>query len=75
MAVKDVSQHGLGMRVPANYALKIGDKLSIEFTLNDRLRSNIKRDVIVRNRSRMDVGTEFCSSDHYDKFGAFLFYS
>jgi len=75
MTVKDVSQYGLGMRVPSNYTLKIGDKLAIEFTLNDRLRSSIKRDVIIRNRSRLDVGTEFCTPDHYDKLGAFLFYS
>ncbi len=75
MTVKDVSQYGIGMKISSNYALQIGDKLSIEFTLNDRLRSSIKRDVLVRNRSRLNVGTEFCSTDHYDKLGAFLFYS
>ena len=55
--------------------LKIGDKLTVFFNLNDEGRSLIKKKTVIMNINEgLHVGTEFCSKEPYGKIGAFLFW-
>ena len=71
MLIKDVSRGGLKMIVshPGNF--KEGDKLFVEFHLDDKHKTLIQKEVIIRNRyNNRTIGVEFTSRDMknpYDK--------
>jgi len=72
MTVINISRSGLKIRlnVPRNFIP--GDRLLVEFNLDDRERSPIKKSVIVRNVQEKFVGVEFAAIEHFDKLGAYL---
>ena len=61
MTVKDVSMSGLRLKVSPPPPFKKGDRLSVEFRLDDHRRSLVKKEVIVRSIADSMVGAEFCS--------------
>ncbi len=73
--VKDISNSGMKMEIPLNPTINIGEKMRIEFTLDDVNNSVIRREVIVRNSFDSCLGVEFLSKEHYDKFGSYLLYN
>lgn len=73
--VKDLSRSGLRFQLKMPQEFKIGETLMLEFTLNDRDSSQIKRKVIVRSQFGVSVGTSFESKEHFDKLGPYLLYS
>jgi len=74
MTVEDVSRSGLRIRLENNQMSAIGDKLMVEFNLDDRANSLIKKEVVIRNMSGCHIGAEFCSKDDYDRaIGFYLF--
>jgi len=77
MTVKDVSRAGLRIKVDVMPHFKIGTTFTVEFRLDDKSKTLIRKDVIVRNMSDYSIGAEFCSislSDSYDKaLGFYLF--
>ncbi len=72
--VKDISNSGIKMEIPLKPSIKIGEKMRIEFILDDVTNSVIRREVVVRNVFDSCVGVEFISKEHYDKFGSYLLY-
>ena len=66
--VRDVSRNGLGLSLSAAFRnnLSVGDKLIVEFHLNDAIHSLIKKEVRIKTIKGLDIGTEFCAKDHYD---------
>lgn len=77
MTVMDVSRAGLRIKVDVMPNFKIGTTFTVEFRLDDKSKTLIRKDVIVRNMSDYSICAEFCSiglSDPYDKaLGFYLF--
>ncbi|MBF0119247.1 MAG: PilZ domain-containing protein [Desulfobacterales bacterium] len=68
--VLDISSTGLRFKLHVNRKFHLGDKLLVEFNLDDKKRTLIKKEVIVKRIETLDIGAEFCPSDpndHYTK--------
>ena len=66
MTVKDLSNSGVKIKLNVEKDFKIGDILSVEFSLNDKQRSLIKKDAVIKKISNSYVGLEFNSIDSSD---------
>jgi hypothetical protein len=77
MAVLDLSRTGLRIRLNTMGKLDVGDKLVVEFRLDDRQRSLIRKESIVRRIKGLDLGAEFASLEpsdpHAKAIGFYLF--
>jgi predicted RNA-binding Zn-ribbon protein involved in translation (DUF1610 family) len=59
MVVKNISMGGLGFETPVKSFLKAGDIITVHFWLDDKRRSEIKKQAMVRTVSGNFVGAEF----------------
>jgi len=66
MKVVDLSFNGVKMKVNVHRNLQVGDRLNIEFHLDDEQHTLMKKRVIIRNKSGQFIGATFRSSDPYD---------
>jgi len=74
IVIMDLSRAGLKFKSHVKAEFRIGDRLSIDFHLNDKEKSFIKREAVIRNISHDSlIGAQFDSSDFYGKIGAYLF--
>jgi hypothetical protein len=74
MTVTNLSRSGLEFKSYENKNLKVGDRLKAEFRLDDKSRSLMCKEVIVKKIEGTIVGAEFCVMDEYDKvLGFYLF--
>jgi hypothetical protein len=71
--VKDISQSGIQFSVNSMPEFDVGDKLLIEFTLDDEEHSQIREEGIVRRIQANIVALSFNTTDHYGKLGRYLF--
>ena len=71
--IRDISQSGVRFSVNNIPEFTVGDKLIIEFTLDDDERSQIREEGIVRRIHSNMVGLSFKTTDHYGKLGQYLF--
>lgn len=70
MTVQDISRTGLNFKLSAPAALAEGDKIRVEFRLDDDHRTLIQKDVVVRTVHGINIGAQFYSIDPanvYDK--------
>jgi c-di-GMP-binding flagellar brake protein YcgR len=78
LVVVDISQGGLLFKRRTglgSYPFREGDRLSVQFDLDDQNRSSVQREVGVRTiREDGSVGAEFVSKEHYDRLGPYLLY-
>lgn len=61
MIVKDLSRSGLKFELRLRENLKVGDKLFVEFKLDNKQNSVIKKEVVIKSVAGFKVGAEFCS--------------
>jgi hypothetical protein len=77
MAVLDLSRTGVKMRLNGNKAFRIGDKLMVEFQLDDTKRSKIRKESVVRRIDGSELGAEFIptgpADPHAKAIGFYLF--
>jgi c-di-GMP-binding flagellar brake protein YcgR len=66
MTVTDLSSTGLRAKLPATPRFSIGEKLNIEFQLDDINHSLIRKEVIVQNVFDFSVGLEFVFNQSFD---------
>ncbi|MCP4745326.1 MAG: hypothetical protein GY874_04165 [Desulfobacteraceae bacterium] len=66
MRVVDISSKGLKLKLNVERNFKVGEPLKIEFHLNDKRRSFIQKDVVVRNVNKNIVGTSFSITEGDD---------
>ena len=66
--VHDISVTGLAFSTYDRKDFKVGDELSIEFTLDDEFNTEFRKDVIVRDVRPNSIGCEFEKSE--DAFGS-----
>jgi hypothetical protein len=71
--VRDISQSGIQFSINSMPEFGVGDKLIIEFTLDDEERSQIRETGIVQWIQSNTVGLDFQATDHYGKLGRYLF--
>ena len=67
MVVKNISRTGIGFTTLSMHNLKKNDKVRIKFTLDDRKRSEIDKEIIVRMVNGKFIGGEFADPDLFDK--------
>jgi hypothetical protein len=71
MAVENVSMSGIGCRTRVQQPLHVGDILSVRFVLDNRARTEIAKDVVVKIVVRQVAdaffGAEFCDMTTYYK--------
>jgi hypothetical protein len=74
MIVTNLSRYGLEFNSSESEKLKVGDRVGVEFRLDDKTRSLIKKKIIIRKIEEKTIGAEFCFPDEYDKaLGFYLF--
>jgi len=76
MTIQDITRAGLCFKLDANTKQKfnIGDKFLLEFHLDDKSGSLIKKEAIIRNIRGPSIGVEFSSVDLYDRaLGLYMF--
>lgn len=74
MKVTNISRFGLEFNCFESEMLKVGDRIEVEFRLDDKFRSLIRKKSIIRKIEGKTVGAEFSFPDEYDKtLGFYLF--
>lgn len=66
ITVKDLSRSGVKIKLNVKKEFKPGDILLVEFQLDDKQRSRIKKDAVIRKISDPYLGLEFKSIDSSD---------
>ena len=59
MTVKNISQTGIGFATLTIHNLKKGDEIKVRFTLDDKQRSEVEKDAVVRVVNDKFIGCEF----------------
>ena len=66
--VQNISRTGIGFVVPTGHELKVGDRIEIIFTLDDREQNRVEREAIVRRLAEDNyLGCEFTDVGHVDR--------
>jgi len=76
MAIQDITRAGLSFKLDesASQKFNIGDKLLLEFHLDDKSKSLIKKEGVISNIRGPYIGVEFSSVDLYDRaLGLYMF--
>ncbi|MCJ7773676.1 MAG: PilZ domain-containing protein [Desulfobacterales bacterium] len=73
MTVKNVSLSGLRFKLNENKKLKVGDKLNVEFTLDDKERSVIQKEAEIKLITDLNIDAEFSNVELYGRLGPYLF--
>jgi hypothetical protein len=71
--IQDISQSGMRFSVNSVPDFKLGDKLIIEFTLDDEDHSQIREVGTVQRIQTNIIALTFKTTDHYGKLGQYLF--
>jgi hypothetical protein len=68
MNVIDVSRSGLKLQPVSSTRrrFQVGEKLLVEFQLDDQTKSQLKKEVVVKTVDRQFIGTEFVQDNYYD---------
>ena len=61
MTVIDMSRTGLKIRLNVERKLEVGDRLSLEFRLDDSQRTLIQKEVVIKKIFGLELGVEFTS--------------
>jgi hypothetical protein len=67
MVVKNISLTGIGFSTLTRHNLRKDDELKVKFTLDDKRRSEIEKDVVVRLVEDTYIGCEFTERVQFDK--------
>lgn len=71
--INNISRTGLGFSVSGIHSIEKGQLLQIEFQLNDKKKSVLNKQAIVRRVSENSIGCEFkCNAEHDKALGFFL---
>jgi len=66
MKVMDLSAGGVKLKLEVNRGFKVGETLEIEFKLDDKKKTLIRKTVVIRNGSESYYGAAFKDADTYD---------
>lgn len=72
--VLDISRYGLKIKLIDRVDIEKDQKVTVEFQLDDKGKSRVSKEAVVRNVMLPSIGVEFLSHNHYDKFGAYMLF-
>ena len=70
--ITDISQSGMQFSLTEAPSFRVGDRLSIEFRLNDKDQTRVLEDGTVLRIQHRNVGLRFDSPERYGKLGQYL---
>jgi hypothetical protein len=74
LTVEDISATGMKLKLNAPQGFAVGDQMEVDFNLDDKHRTLIKKRVIVRNINSPFIGVAFGPAEALDKaLGFYLF--
>lgn len=63
MLITNLSCGGLQFTTSGNHSIEVGQKAQISFTLDDRKKSNIKKNIIVQSVAGNIIGCRFADNE------------
>jgi hypothetical protein len=66
LRVTDISRTGIQFTLNIQHDFSINDKILVEFRLDDKQKTLIKKEVIIKNINGLKIGAEFLSIDPSD---------
>jgi hypothetical protein len=73
MTVKNISLSGLRFKVNQKQNFKVGNRVNVEFTLDDTQRSLIQKEVEIKYIRDLTIDAEFTDVELYGRLGPYLF--
>ena len=73
LRIRNISQSGVQFTINIEPEFRVGDKLTIEFSLDDEEQSPISLEGVVARIENNIVGLAFDTTDHYGRLGQYLF--
>ncbi len=71
MKITDISRTGIRMKLSVQPRFQVGDRITVDFRLDDTNNSQIKRDVVIRRIKGMEVGATYAMAQSYDNLIGF----
>ncbi len=65
--ITNISFEGIGFEVPGSHRLRPGQKLEIEFRLDDKKHTFLKKEAVVRLVEKGYIGCQFINQQHIEK--------
>ncbi len=75
MTVTHLSIPCLQMKLNKHPQFAVGQKLHVEFNLDDKPRSQVDKEIIATHIHDLCVEADFCSKEHYDRLGPYLHFN
>jgi len=72
--ISDISKFGMRIITDRSLDIMAGEHLVVKFVLDDKHRSEVSKQIVVRKKQGTYIGCEFLSHDHYDAFGKYLLF-
>jgi hypothetical protein len=73
MTVKNISLSGLRFKLNETKNVKVGDRVNVEFTLDDNQRSVIQKEAEIKSIKGLNIDAEFTDVELYGRLGPYLF--
>jgi hypothetical protein len=74
MVVENLSMSGIGFRIKIKHYIKAGDRLTVRVVLDDKRKTEIVKDIVVRQVEDSFIGGEFCHMEaFYKELGWYLY--
>lgn len=75
MTIVDISKHGIKIKISKSFPLKKGDRLQVEFNLEDPNSAIISKTVRINKiTSPITIGCEFTDYDHFGDLGKYFLF-
>ena len=71
----NISRIGIQFKLEVPHSFSKGTKLLLEFTLDDKLKSEVSKEVVVQSEKDLFINAEFSIKNHYDKLGPYLLFN
>ena len=66
--IMDISRMGLKFKLLRSGTLKIGEKITVQFRLDDKKGTMINKEAVVKKADGLYIGVEFLNIDPYDPY-------
>ncbi|MBT4363210.1 MAG: response regulator [Desulfobacteraceae bacterium] len=73
--VMNISRIGIQFKLEVPHSFHKDAKLILEFTLDDKLKSEVSKEVVVQSETDLCINAEFSIKNHYDKLGPYLLFN
>jgi hypothetical protein len=66
-SIRDISKDGIGFTVSGIHNLKVGQKIKLDFSLDDRKQTPLQKQAVVRAVHKNRIGCEFTAMQAFEK--------